>query len=453
MPKKSALNNPDNYITTPVESTKTIKPISGKYFYRLGHCNDLAIAEYFALASKLVSKTSPDGIFRDAQDDKVLDDDNFSIKKPVVSYDAQYLMSDQLMDANDFGSMIFVAEVVAEVDVQKTEIKEDFRPKFLTKLDEYLEEVEFKKVGFYLPTFDKKVLFPIGKKHCNRVDILDNLPNFGYWKKTKNWLVSIKFGTTIYLCKIISYSDQEFWSEIDQGLPQADMSRGIINLKLARSMMNLTACENIWDNFAGQGRVLVAGMDSKKIMYASDLDPIVETQLYKNYEFAKHFWSNQNYNKQIVESTGELITNFTLDATKIIPADIAAKGFKNQELAIVTEGYLGTNFRKYPTKKEILEQVNKVNEIWKNVLLSNTTNNTNGIEINEIVGCVPFYPKFQDERIEGQLQDRNGYVPEYTFWFSNPDWTLVQLTPDVKTINYKRDNSNVGHLIFKMVRA
>jgi hypothetical protein len=44
-------------------------------------------------------------------------------------------------------------------------------------------------------------------------------------------------------------------------------------------------------------------------------------------------------------------------------------------------------------------------------------------------------------------------VPEYTFWFSNPDWKLVQHTPDVKTINYKRDNSNVGHLIFKMIRA
>jgi hypothetical protein len=427
MPKKSALNNPDNYITTPVETSKTVQPSSGKYFYRLGHCNDLAIAEYFALAKKL----------------------DLGDKKPEVAYDSQYLMSDQLMDANDFGSMIFVAEVVAEVDVQKTEIKEDFRPKFLTKLDEYLEQAEFKKVGFYLPTFDKKVLFPIGKKHCNRVDILDNLPNFGYWKKTKNWLVSIKFGTTIYLCKIISYSDQEFWSEIDQGLPQADMSRGIINLKLARSMMNLTTCENIWDNFAGQGRVLVAGMDTKKVLYASDLDLIVETQLYKNYEFAKHFWTTQQYNKQLVENTGTLITNFTLDATKIIPADIAAKGFKDQELAIVTEGYLGTNFRKYPTKKEILEQVNKVNEIWKNVLLSNTTNNANGIEINEIIGCVPFYPKFQDE----QTQDRNGYVPEYTFWFSNPDWKLVQLTPDVKTINYKRDNSNVGHLIFKMVRA
>lgn len=431
MPKKSTLNNPENYITTPVETTKSIKLTSNKYFYRLGHCNDLAIAEYFSLALR--------GGLMD--------------KKPEVSYDAQYLMSTQLMDANDFGSMIFVAEVVAEVDVQKTEVKEDFRPKFLAKLDEYLEQAEFKKVGFYLQTFDKKVLFPIGKKHCNRVDILDNLPNFGYWKKTKNWLVSIKFGTTIYLCKIISYSDQEFWSEIDQGLPQADMSRGIINLKLARSMMNLATCENIWDNFVGQGRVLVSGMDTKKNLFASDLDPIVETQLYKNYEFAKHFWTTQQYNKQFVENTGNLITNFTLDATKIIPADIAIKGFKDKEIAIVTEGYLGTNFRKYPTKKEILEQVNKVNEIWKNVLLSNITNNANGIEINEIVGCVPFYPKFQDERKEGEAQDRNGYIPEYTFWFSNPDWKLVQLTPDVKTINYKRENSNVGHLIFKMVRV
>jgi hypothetical protein len=431
MPKKSTLNNPDNYITTPVQTPKSTKPTSGKYFYRLGHCNDLAIAEYFSLASR----------------------GNLSDKKPEVAYDAQYLMSDQLLDANDFGSMIFVAVVVAEVDVQKTEVKEDFRPKFLAKLDEYLAQAEFKKVGFYLPTFDKKVLFPIGKKHCNRVDILDNIPNFGYWKKTKNWLVSIKFGTTIYLCKIISYSDQEFWSEIDQGLPQADMSRGIINLKLARSMLNLTTCENIWDNFAGQGRVLVSGMDSKKVLFASDIDAVVETQLYKNYEFAKHFWTTQQYNKQLVENTGELKANFTLDATKIIPADITNKGFKDQEIAIVTEGYLGTNFRKYPTKKEILEQVNKVNEIWKNVLLSNTTNNANGIKINEIVGCVPFYPKFQDEHKEGDLQDRNGYIPEYTFWFSNPDWKLVQLNPEVKTINYKRENSNVGHLIFKMVRV
>lgn len=432
MPKKSTLNNPDNYITTEPQ-----KPTAGKYFYRLGHCRDLAIAEYFSLASRIIPKprsTPSQGVIPDS--------------KPEVSFDSQYIMSDQKLDANDFGSMIFVAEVVAQVEVVKTEVKEDFRPKFLAKLDEYLEGSEFKKVGFYLPTFDKKILFPIGKKHCNRVDILDNLPNFGYWKKTKNWLVSIKFGATIYLCKIISYSDQEFWSEIDQGLPQADMSRGIINLKLARSMMNLVNVDNVWDNFAGQGRVLVAGMDKKKDLYASDIDQVVVTQLFKNLEFAKHFWLTKEYNKQLTINVGELKTNFTLDATKVIPKDLLDKHFQGQSMAIVTEGYLGTNFRKYPTKKEILEQVNKVNEIWKNVLLNMTVNNSNGVEIDEIVGCVPFYPKFQ-EREDSAV----GYIPEYTFWFSNPDWQLIQLTPEVKTINYKRENSNVGHLIFKMIRA
>ncbi len=378
------------------------------FFYRLGHCSELSVAEYFSLTG-----------------DQIGNDNS-------PKYNPQWLMSNTKLNVNLSGSLIFGCEVVGEAQYFE-------KDKLRLALATHLEFNNYKKVGLYIPIFEKGDLFSLAKKFCNRVNIIDKLPNFGFWKQTNNWIISVRFGNKIYLCKILSYSDQEFWSNLDQNLPRTDMSRGVINLKLARSMLNLTTKTNkkttIWDNFAGQGRVLVAGMDLKNQFLATDIDATVISQLNDNLKFATSFWERTNYNKQKTENIAELTLNKPQDATKVLRNEnLDNLDMSTNSLAIVTEGYLGTNFKSEPTKIQMLEVVNSINEMWINVIKANQDT-----KVSEIIGCVPFYPKVN-------------FVPKYTFWNTEPSWKLVALTPENDTVLYSRENSNVGHLVFKMIK-
>jgi hypothetical protein len=371
------------------------------YIYKLGHCPDLSVAEFCTL-----NNLQPN-------------------QENYPTYNFQWLVSDIEIDVNQTGSLIFGCEVLKSFDIaQKDDIEE--------ALATHLEFNNYRKVGLYIPSMDKNKLFPMAKKFCNRVNIVDKLPNFGFWKQTNNWVITVKTENEIHLCKILSYSDQEFWGNVDQNLPKTDMNRGVINLKLARSMLNLSSNTNVWDNFAGQGRVLVAGMDLKTNFVASDIDLPVIKQLNENLAFASKYWQRTSFNKQRVEKVATLDLSTDQDATKEAKSEIVEQ--ISTPYSIVTEGYLGPNFRREMSKEQVLQAVNEVNVMWKEVL-----NSVENLPINEIVGCLPFYPKLD-------------FVPGYTFWNENSKWELVSLTNKHKTVQYKRENSNVGHLVFKLVR-
>ena len=377
-----------------------------QYIYKLGHCPDLGVAEFNQLTN----------------------DNN-------ARFNFQWLISEKKINVNQTGSLVFAAEVLQTFE-------ESEKNRLLDYLDNYLGQDTYNKLGLFMHGIDSKQVFPIAKKHTNKATILEKIPNFGYWKQTNNWIVLVKFQSTLYLSKIISYSDQEFWSKLDDSLPCADMSRGIINLKLARSLINLSSNNVVWDNFAGQGRILVAGSDLKNALFASDIDERVIPQLQKNYEFATNFWTRNKYDKKDILKIANLSKAWVGDAIElenieIINQETTANLDKsnleesNNSISIVTEGFLGKNFKNSPDQASADEQVRVVSNIWKSILKNYENSN-----VTEIVGCLPFYPKL-------------GFVPTYAFLEKEIGWNLIKLCK-TDFIQYKRDSSNVGHLIFKL---
>jgi hypothetical protein len=361
------------------------------FIYKLGHCPDLGIAEFKSL-------TGDQG----------------------CQFNFQWLLSSSELDVNKSGSLVFGAEVLETFE-------ESEKDNFLAYLDKYLSGIENKKLGLFLHGQDPKQVFKIAKKHVNKVTIVDKLPNFGYWKQTNNWLILLKFQSTWFFCKINSYADQEFWSNMDKQLPFADMSRGIINLKLGRSLLNLSSSKAIWDNFAGQGRVLVSGFDLKKSFWASDKDIVVIPQLNKNLEFGSQFWQKSKYNKKIETELSITQKVFQHEAGSRLEFDF------EESIAVVTEGYLGKNYREVDMPKA-LEESQKVSDLWIKVL-----ENLGQKKVTEIVGCLPFYPGLDFE-------------PNYDFLTQNTNWELQKLSKEY-FVKYKRENSKVGHLIFKLSRV
>jgi hypothetical protein len=363
------------------------------YLYRLGHCPDLSVAEFDAIT-----------------------------KTTSTNYNQNWLLTDQLINVNKTGSMVYGGEIVFEAEDNAP------MPEIMSGLEKYLSINPIKKLGLNIPGVEQKYLLSTAKKHCNKITISGTQPNFGHWKLTNNWIILVHYKTKLYLVKLDSYSDQEFWKNLDSTMPRINMSRGIINLKLGRTLCNLTDNTNIWDNFAGLGRIMIAGADLKDKFWASDIDQKAIEDLNKNWEFSNKYWARSKYDKEVTAKIGILEKAFMHDASNPFPTE--------ESIAIVTEGSLGKNFKVNPTLIEARNESNEIEYIWSD-LLENCSKDKN---ITEIVGCLPFYPRID-------------FVSQYKKIFENKNWKLSQLTSRHQTIRYQREKSNVGHLVFKLVRA
>jgi hypothetical protein len=216
--------------------------------------------------------------------------------------------------------------------------------------------------------------------------------------------------------------DQQYWTELENTLPNTDISRGVINLKLARTLLNLTNNTKIWDPFSGQGRVICSGLTTKKSFFASDIDKTVLPQLEENFDAAFDYLLNNKKPDQIL-NLATLDQSWTEDAKKN-NSNIDAN---TDNLAIVTEGHLGIN----PSKKSIthpqaLQESTQIDYLWQGLLTKSKL-----LGIKEIVGCVPFYPQI-------------GFIPKYEFM--NGEFYNISFEP----INYSRPKAQVGHLVFKL---
>ncbi len=360
------------------------------YIYKLGHCSSLAQSEFASLSES------------------------------DYEADSLWLHSSYQMNVNQSGSLVFGAQVIASL-AQFDEVE------ILAKVSEHLADNPSKKIGLYLPRINTKEIFKAVKPHCSKINLSTKLPNFGHWKQTNNWLVLIQFKERYIIARINSYSDQEFWNKLDSTLPESDMRRGIINLKLARSLLNLTSQKNVWDSFAGQGRLIAAGMDLKDNFWASDLDTRVISQLNRNLKASTEFWDRSTMDKQKTETIAIIKETWDQDASRI-----SLHKFET-DFAIVTEGTLGQNFEKPPTMDQAREQVFKINKLWHELI-----NNYSDTALQEIVGCLPFYPKLN-------------FVPYYGF-LDTDNWQLVELSRKHQTLLYNRPNSLVGHMIFKLIK-
>ena len=360
------------------------------YVYKLGHINDLALVE--------------------------LDILNEGFQQ------SQFYFSDKNLNIENFGSIISKSKLVALYDNLTQETLED-------KIISYIDSLDSKKkLGLVLlkKFFNKDWINKcksVGVKKLNL--IYDQDLNYGHWKSVKNWIQLIQIQKKYYILHVEQMFDQEKWAILDSNLPVSDMRRGIINLKLARSMINLTKLNNIYDPFGGTGRVLISALDLKEKFMISDIDSSCVASVSKNWKYATTY----------LKQDKKLLFN------EILPAQNISKfvGQIPNNTAIVTEGYLGTNFNQKPSKQQIISQYDEIENMWVDTLQGLGKVN----QIKEVIFCYPYYLN-ENQVAERALDNLMSRIPK--------TWNIIQLIPTTKYIIYKRAKTIVGHAIFKLSR-
>lgn len=375
------------------------------HFFKLGHQSNIGIAEF-----------------------------EFQTQSQDLVFDSQWLLTNTYFNPISTGSIVYGGKVVGSWD-----LRSDFENNFYQSLLDFLSDEsdstsKFKKLGLAFPEWLQEKSFKIAKRQgAKKINLLKSrdLPNYGHWKQTKNWLISFEFNGRLFLGHILGYSDQEFWNILDTNLPFGDMHRGIMNLKLGRSLLNLTSKNTIWDPFCGQGRLIMSGLDRKESFIASDID-YLEDQVRENYEFSYDFFQ-KNYRSADKLDIAKLTTTFTADAGKDNQKKLPTN-LNLQNIAVVTEGWLGYNFRKQPTQIQIQNEFQNIEYLWEKVLYEFKT-----MGISEIIFCLPFYKQdgeFIFPNFIFPIIQKNGYKSTF---FGAKNYLL-----------YTRKDSIVGHFILKI---
>ncbi|NJS41184.1 hypothetical protein HC766_02270 [Candidatus Gracilibacteria bacterium] len=267
------------------------------------------------------------------------------------------------------------------------------------------------------------------KAGFKKINVLkDKQPNIGNWKGLKEWYIIFFINKDLVLGKIDTYFDQEFYSKLDMRLPVSDMRRGQINLKLARSLVNLNSQKSIYDPFVGVGRIPLASMNLKKQFIASDINEQAIKDTKNNYEYGKTFWS------KTLKRPVDLVEPFLSDSRNISELNLTGVNFAH--VGISTEGYLGTNFNTKPSEKNCQDQWQIIEKLWKDTIQSSQT-----IKIPEIVLCLPFY-QLGNKQLLPNFVDR---------LIQSTSYSLTSFHNQKPYILYSREKSNVGHMILKLV--
>jgi hypothetical protein len=364
------------------------------YIYRLGHCRDLAIAEYTTLT-----------------------------KDTNISIHGSWLFSSTKIDTNTSGSLVFGGEVIAKIPKN-----EQTREEIINTLYEYIvaNSADLKKLGISVPLDYSKNLLDLAKKAgAKKINIIkDQLPNYGHKKSVKNWIVITEIANELVIFKILSYADQQFWSEIDERLPGNDMRRGMINLKLARSLVNLVYSKSIYDPFCGVGRVAVAAYDKDKEWLLSDIDESCLADCQENIDQAKYLW---RIRKQF--ETDKNIEIFEQDVKEIDGLNQSLS-----EVAIVTEGYLGVNYGRELNDEEIAREFDLQTELWTKTLKASKNK-----KISQLVFCLPYY-----------IRKDADILPLWIKEVAHSTGYKMENLNEKGMVLYRRDNTKVGHAIVKL---
>jgi hypothetical protein len=388
--------------------------MQNQYFYRLGHQPKISQAEFSFLTR-----------------DKDFEDDH------------DYILSDSYLDIHTTGSLVYAGKnlKVWQKDIQDISVEEVCR-----FLKIYIETAitagdNLKKLGLVLPeAWHARVLSTAKAAGAKKINIIpfDKNLNYGHWKQTKNWLLFFGYKDSVVLGRVTHFSDQEFWQNLDTRLPAGEMSRGLINLKLARTLLNLTDKKIIWDPFCGHGRILVSGIDLKSEFFASDVDADeLKADVVANFDYATNYWAKYGFwQRDDKEPTlAKLAEVFTLDATQVSYKHFA-KELDLKNMAIVTEGYLGKNFKMQPSRQQIEKEWEVMETLWRKTILEAKKQN-----ITEIIFCLPFYQHNQAKLLPDFISRILGGSGYESTDFGGQNFLL-----------YSRKDSFVGHYIVKLVK-
>ncbi len=423
-----------------------------KYFYKLGHIPSLGVWEFFELQGQAeVSNTrdqifdlqkkpqsarqenplSGSGLHFDKDFDSKLNTKKVGFETKEAEFNDHFLLSDRYLDVNKTGSLVFSGINICSYPISRESGNKDF---WQTKLDfdlaKTFSEVP-KKLGVATTKdFKIKEIVDLFKKlGVKKVNALKpgKFPNFGNFRNTPNWVIFYKLKGQVYFAKILDYYNQGFWSELDLNLPKNDMRRGIINLKLARSLNNLTNKKIIWDPFCGVGRNAISSLDRKDRFLLSDIDleGIKDAKINLDLAREKYFQNSVSIDFE------------TKDATKVEQFNFLTR-VNPQDLAIVTEGTLGTNFGSFPGFQTINLEWAKVFSLWKKIITK-----AEKIGISEIIFCLPFY-QYQNKKIMPEKSQTMSLIAGTNYCFVSFGSRLG--------VAYIRESSITGHYILKLTK-
>lgn len=172
-----------------------------------------------------------------------------------------------------------------------------------------------------------------------------------------------------YLAHVVAVQDIDSYSKRDYKKPFRSMKVGMLPPKLAQIMINLTGCDGtIWDPFCGGGVLVMEGILTGHDMLGSDVNANTLEGAKKNVE-----WTRKEFN---LKTQADL---FVHDATRPLPD----KKFE----AIACEGYLGPPQDRLKSKKELVNIVKELTELYRKFFHSLKSGKFKG----PIVIGLPFY--------------------------------------------------------------
>lgn len=367
-----------------------------KYAYRLGHQAEVSQIEFD---------------FNSSQD--------YQLK-------GSWIFSEEYLDITRFGGLVFSGKILSSFTVKEKISAKDYRILLKKELAALKTYYSFpKKLGVsYSREFESLEINDFKQLGVKKVNLLkpSQIPSFGNFKNTKNWIIIEKIQTEVYIIEVNQVFNQELFSKLDLELPASEMKRGMINLKLARSLNNLSKNPKIWDPFCGLGRNAVASFDLKKEFFLSDIDSTINQAVKSNLKKAAEIYGLKSEPVYKILSGGQDITKFNPD----LLTEVA--GF-----SVVTEGYLGKNFKTRPNPKALRKEIEIVEKIWFKAL-----KNFEKYKIQEVIFCLPCYD-FKNLQL----------MPELNKIVSGSRYKFSQLLPGRSSFKYSRYDSLTVHLIVK----
>ncbi|GAB4146316.1 MAG: hypothetical protein OHK0017_06660 [Patescibacteria group bacterium] len=432
------------------------------FFYRLGHSPKISIAEISNLERNLTSKD------------------------PKYDVSEKYLISPTKIDIKIMGGSSYAGEIwgwlesEAFPDSTNQQDQDDSNSKldqsWINKIKQILDQKVAadglpKQLGISVPIkLAKKIIPTLRQYGAKKVNLLiDEEPNFGHLKGYP-WIIISEFTANLnnttkqsnsrkYFIGVINQvAPQDLYKFLDLRSPAGNMKRGLMNLKLAKSMLSLTsgsAIDYIWDPFCGQGGILLVNQVFEE-------RPVIGTDLERQaVKFTKEniAWLETKALDQISsEFNWSLPQNQVLHIERMDAAKLAEASresnmakiirkiepkFDWSRTAIVTEGTLGPIYdRRLPSSTdELVANLNQITQLWKQVL-----DQANQLGIPELIFTLPFYrlPNENSIRIDPEQLTGLGYeIVDLNFQNAeNQPW-----------LDYFRPKTMVGHMILKMIKA
>lgn len=163
----------------------------------------------------------------------------------------------------------------------------------------------------------------------------------------------------VYVAKTLVVQDFEDYGRRDYQRPVRDDKQGMIPPKVAQIMLNFAETksgETMIDPFAGIGTIVQEGVLLGYKMLGSDINPVAIAGAEKNLE-----WFRNRY--KISPGKFHAETSDAREVSKLVENLKKIGAFKTIS-GVVTEGYLGPMYTKFPTQSDIDKNFKELEELY-----------------------------------------------------------------------------------------